>query len=876
MPCGHHYIVPILLIDSNILGTPTIRPVSRFFATENKGTVTLEIGACSKIYNVDISSIDVDPLRLGKRSVDVVYFFLDFNSRSDGDLTWNYSQVETSSVSASSPTATGTSPISAQASIHNHIDVDGIAVSQGESIIASVENAFCGCLYAPAASLPSTMQTPTKNALPSSSALNLTYTNLRSNQPHTLAIPPSPRTPPPRPPNSLPPPTASRSFLDLDFPSPPELAQHLTSASPLAAGVTEMRLQSSLPPSPSSRRTFHPFASPQASSLQMQKSKTAADIFTLNKPPIPPRSKLRPPPVKIPGPGRQAYRTQMEVPDESSSKSSSPAHSRSPSVASFRTISPLPTPPMHSRSSSINPPAPRHSHSASVASSDFMISPMPTPPPLSPSEFSPLSDPFARPVTPEPRIDVDVLRALISQTGVRTLSRCDGETDSEVGMSLEAIARAHESSDDDSTVCRTTIHEFASQEEPRAPPSRLSFYDCSERIHTSDIDDDALFTYSQFSSAYYTLRRRPSSTRRRRSVKRSGSKVKGRMQSRTTPMSMMSVYSQASFCSQDDAPSVPTLPSLTGDSIGGHDDPTENELGEMVFEAPEYAYAFSWDDYVGHGLEGSALAGRSPARSGADFEAKLPLSRRDRRGNSAVNSETGPDDDWRAVLTAQDKSKFKRRTSSNISVVCDPVATALARPALTDVSSVATNGSIGDLSTTSTLPTSSPPALLPNRRKRTIRHRVSTAAPPPAYSNLPASTTSVNSRRATPFADMSSPPLKPKDPATQTGSTLRGMKKRVSVFKNLVSFTLALPRSPPSPNFPPVRPPEASPTPFRPLPDSHRLSGLLPPSAFFSSGGTASTSLPSSASSSWTPGLTNGHASFLSPTATPSTISMAI
>jgi hypothetical protein len=51
---------------------------------------------------------------------------------------------------------------------------------------------------------------------------------------------------------------------------------------------------------------------------------------------------------------------------------------------------------------------------------------------------------------------------------------------------------------------------------------------------------------------------------------------------------------------------------------------------------------------------------------------------------------------------------------------------------------------------------------------------------------------------------------------------------------------------------------------------------LLPPSAFFSSGGTASTSLPSSASSSWTTGLTNGHASFLSPTAAPSTISMAI
>ncbi|KAJ6519844.1 hypothetical protein C8R45DRAFT_1085786 [Mycena sanguinolenta] len=764
-------------------------------------------------------------------------------------------QVEASTVSATSPTSTDTSSMSSQALIRKYRDGDGIAVSQDKSINASsVENPVYGCLRAPhvaASFLSPTMRGPFSDGLQSSSnspGVNYSLHKPLSNQSHTFAIPPSP----PHPPNSLPP-SNSDSFLYRDFPLPPALAEHLPL--PLAAGGTAAGTQNTPPPV------------------------------------IPPRSKLRPPPVKIARPSRQAYLTQIGVSDECCESSLNGASSTSlrsrSSIASFRTISPLPTPPIHSRSSSIAsfvqspyPTLPQHSHSASLASSDFIISPMPTPPPLSPSEFSPLSAPWARPVTPEPRIDIDVLRALLSQNNGRQSSACE----SEVGMSLEAIARAHESSDDSST-CRTTIPEFASQEEPRAPPSRMSFYD-SECIHApSDIDDDG--TYSQFSSAYYTFRRRSSNTRRKRLFHRTGSKGK-RATRRRTPVSMISVYSQASFCSQD-ASSVSTVSSLIDESsLPGDENLAENDLGDMVFEAPEYAYAFSWDDYVGYGLEGSALAGRSPTRSGADFEAELSRSpsRPDRRRNPVTRCEIRRDVE--TALTAQDMGKFKRRTSSNISVVEnavpiieEPMVTVVARPALTDVSSLATNESISDISTTSTLPVSrSQSALLPNRRKRTIRSRVGTTAP---SNHQPSSLTFVGdaknegSRRETSAVHVLSPPVKPKDTTVQSGSALRGMKKRVSVFKSLVSFTLALPRSPSSPTFPsgPLHKRSDHRPPLRPPPDSHQRALLLSHSVSSSPGGSVdTTSPPSSASSPWNPGLTNGRTLFLSPTATPSTFAI--
>ncbi|KAF8216216.1 hypothetical protein K438DRAFT_631452 [Mycena galopus ATCC 62051] len=799
--------------ETNVLGIPTIRPVSRVWATAKRGTIPLQLDPF-----FPSSSVDTHTLR----------------TKPGITVRWNRPLCPR-------PVRRRQIPVQCQ---HRRqfpsTSIDGIAASH-KSIIASVESPLYDCFRAPAPSLSSTMRTSTKAFASSSNLprLNDLSPKPHSNQPRALAIPPSPRTPPPRPPNSLSPPTASESFLHFDFPSPP---------TPLSAGVTEMR-QDIWPKSPSSRRVPHPFALAQTLPLQSQKPITVGDTFMLNEPPaIPPRSKLRPPPVKIPGPRRQAYRTKIEVSGQYS-EYVSPTHSRSSSFTTFRTISPLPTPPIYSRSSSFapfidspRPAAPLHSHSASVASSDFVISPMPTPPPLSPSEFSPSSPPWARPDTPEPRIDLDVLRALISQRGGPNLV---GEPQSEGGMSLEAIARAHESSDDDLTTCGTTIPEFGFQEEPRAPPSRVSFYESPERVHTpSDIDDDAFSTYSHFSSTYYTFRRRSSSTRRKRSVRRNGSKGGRR---RMTPVSMISVYSQASFCSQDavDAPSVPILPAMTGDSIGGHEDLDENDLGEMVFEAPEYAYAFSWDDYVDHGLEGSALAGRSPVRSGSDFEAAL-FSRPNRREDSAVDSEIRPDDDWRALLTAQDKGKLKRRTSSNISVVENavpiiqvPMATDMARPALTDASSLATSGSISDISTTSTSP---PRALLPNRRKRTIRTRIGTTVPYPSTPEYPPTTPRSGESSSAP--NVMSTLVKPKGTTTETKSPLRGMKKRVSVFKSLVSFTLALPRSPSSPTFPPGPPP--APIPSVPAASPH--------------------------ASSWTP----GHGLFLSPTATSSTIPVAI
>ncbi|KAF7347812.1 hypothetical protein MVEN_01538700 [Mycena venus] len=249
---------------TNILRTPTIRPIS----------------CIPEAADQDVRLVDADALRLDT-----------------GDEAW-HGQVECS-VSTTSPTWTDSSPRSTQASIPKYKDVDGIVASQDKSIIASVENTPSCCLDGSISSLSSTMRTPTPNALASytfsnTPSLKHSRPKPRSAQARTLAIPPSPCAPPPHPPSYLPP-LAPDSFPDLDFPSPPTLAQHLTSASPLAAGVMEMQRQSVSPPSPSTRR-FPPFALSEVSSLQRQKPNSVGDTFSVKKPPaVPPTFKAAAP-----------------------------------------------------------------------------------------------------------------------------------------------------------------------------------------------------------------------------------------------------------------------------------------------------------------------------------------------------------------------------------------------------------------------------------------------------------------------------------------------------------------------------------------------------------------------------------------------------
>ncbi|KAJ7254087.1 hypothetical protein B0H12DRAFT_570990 [Mycena haematopus] len=123
--------------DANILGS-TIRALSRMAAKKN-------------VCLIDTGTSRLDP----------------------ADMTWNNSQVEASTMSATSPTSTDTSLMSTPASISKHIDVDRIAVPQDKSIIASsVENPLYDCIrtpHAPAPFLSPTMRIPLPDVLPSSS-----------------------------------------------------------------------------------------------------------------------------------------------------------------------------------------------------------------------------------------------------------------------------------------------------------------------------------------------------------------------------------------------------------------------------------------------------------------------------------------------------------------------------------------------------------------------------------------------------------------------------------------------------------------------------------------------------------------------------------
>ncbi|KAJ7786339.1 hypothetical protein B0H16DRAFT_1708527 [Mycena metata] len=352
-------------------------------------------------------------------------------------------------------------------------------------------------------------------------------------------------------------------------------------------------------------------------------------------------------------------------------------------------------------------------------------------------------------------------------------------------------------------------------------------------------------------------------------------------------MSMMSVYSQASFCAGD----AIDLPST---STGGA---AEEVLPDESFEAPEYAYAFALDDYVNHDLEGVALAGRTPNRSGADFEtAILP------QLPAAESDVSTPEDpapgDWRALLTDQDQEKSNRRTSSNISVVGnvlsnvqDSEIAVYARHPFADASSLATNGSIGDTSITSVS------SLLPNRRQKTVR-RVAAGAPSTPSNYQPPGSSSVNlifdteakngsSSRATRSRARAAFPFVDGDDKQTRGvrSGLRGMKSRVNILTSrLVSLTIASSRSSSS-RIPPSRR-GADSYDRRPHPSSAPYFAMdaapswpstsVSPSSTTSWSSAGSAGGPPSRVSSWTPGLANGDAPFLSRAATPSTVAMAI
>ncbi|KAJ7038174.1 hypothetical protein C8F04DRAFT_371011 [Mycena alexandri] len=835
--------------------------------------------------------------------------------RSNEDETkWKTSQVK----APVGPTTTVTAA-SAVSVITKYTDV---TVSEDSSMIsASIQSPFSGRLHVPASPSPK-MRKPVPNLSPTSSNLPRSLPSPRNlinspSKPRGIAIPPSPRTPPPHPPNRLPSPYAADSVsqvLDLGFPSPPLLADHLVPASP--GRKSKIQAGNMALPSPTSRRLPQPPSSP-VSPLQVQKPSSARGSVSVNQPPaVPPRSKLRPPPVKITtdfSPIRRTIVIQGDVPgqcDVSPLKIASPAHSHSSSVASL-TISPMPTPP-HSPSA-LSSKFPKHFHSTSLSSS-LAISPMPTPPPLSPTS-PPASAPSTfgslppiptcpRPPAPEPQIDMGALRTLILQRGDHKSNEGDSDSESEDGEALKAIIQrisGDEHEHEDSLIA--TSPEFAWPEEPRSPPSRMSLHEPERNLASSDIEDDAVSIYSQFSSTY-TFRSRSSSTRRKRSIRRNGKG--GRLSRRMTAMSMMSVYSQGSFCAGDaiDLPSVPTLPwDLERGSTGGAaEEPLPDEtLGEMTFEAPEYAYAFSWDDYVVHGLEGVALAGRTPIRSGADFETAIPSRLPVTKSHFPTAKDPAPDD-WRALLTVQDKEKSKRRTSSNISVVGnilpnvqDPEIAVYTRHPFADASSLATNGSVGDISTTS-VSSISAQALLPNRRKKTVR-RVAAGAPSPPFNYQPPASSSVNlifdaeaknggSPRETRSPRAAFPFVDGDDKQTRSvRSGLRGMKSRVNVLTSrLVSLTIASSRSSSSHIFPSRR--GADSYDRRPHPSSAPYfemgaasswpSTSVSPSSSTSSASAGSAGNPPSSTSSWTPGLANRDALFLSRTATPSTAPMAI
>nr|GAT44209.1 predicted protein [Mycena chlorophos] len=266
-------------------------------------------------------------------------------------------------------------------------------------------------------------------------------------------------------------------------------------------------------------------------------------------PAIPPRSKLRPPPVKI-------------LPLSRSYTTSSFSNSPGPGAQCFE--APLEEALIKSGFTSCSPP----------------ISPLPTPPMLSPTTTSPIHSPATInfPATPEPRLDLPICK----------------EVDAKMNAKSAAIAREEAYLRRLVTCGRGSIPEFFSQEEPRPPPSRLSYHTSRERDEDdSETDDEAVEFYAMYSTHFRP--RTPSFTRRRvPSLRRKNS----RSERRSLATSMVSIYSQASaaLSPEDlmDLPPVPALPwSLRRDPDHAETRPPTPPLQPTVARTPPRASPLS-------------------------------------------------------------------------------------------------------------------------------------------------------------------------------------------------------------------------------------------------------------------------------------------
>ncbi|KAF7310935.1 hypothetical protein HMN09_00636800 [Mycena chlorophos] len=286
----------------------------------------------------------------------------------------------------------------------------------------------------------------------------------------------------------------------------PSSAGHTAQSNSASACFATSRIQTGTAPS---RCTHSPLpgcppnATPCAPSISGQ------------PPAIPPRSKLRPPPVKI-----------------------------------------LPLSRSHTRESFSNPPGPRAQCfeaplEEALIKSGFTscsppISPLPTPPMLSPTTTSPIHSPatIKFPVTSEPRLGLPICKEVDAKMNAK---------------SAETIAREEAYLRRLITCGRGSIPEFFSQEEPRPPPSRLSCHTNRERNDDdSETDDEAVEFYAMYSTHFRP--RTPSFTRRRvPSLRRKNS----RSERRSLATSMVSIYSQASAAlSPEDLMDLPPVPAL--------------------------------------------------------------------------------------------------------------------------------------------------------------------------------------------------------------------------------------------------------------------------------------------------------------------------
>ncbi|KAF7320319.1 hypothetical protein MKEN_00816700 [Mycena kentingensis (nom. inval.)] len=323
---------------------------------------------------------------------------------------------------------------------------------------------------------------------------------------------------------------------------------------------------------------------------------------------------------------------------------------------------------------------------------------MPTPPSLSPASPSPQT-PW-QPHTPDRVLDVAALESAMQ----RHVSNAQGTTGKAPENEILEWARSDHCASRMST--QTIVPEFSWQEEPvpRSPPSRLSFYthsdhDQPEREEDENDETTSMYSiYSQFTSTYSFQSQAPTMSSRRGtgSIRRRPS---SRSDRRSTAMSMMSVYSQASFVREDtkDLPPIPLLPwALKPESVGG----------QSALHAQSHPYA-------------AEQAERTSVVMGDAAISSTPLPAVPSIPSSPI-SPTLFSDDWRALLAGRNPKPLKRQPSvvSALSGTSNTSVVDVALPPHKNTELIKPNSS------------ESPLALVPNRRQRTIRRPTTTLVPP--------------------------------------------------------------------------------------------------------------------------------------------------